>query len=483
MPVAPHNVSGRNFPSARSFPEAKGSLLLLAGGLLVGLIARLVFALHDDGLMWPDEYYQSLEPAHRAVFGYGWQAWEFLEGARHWTLPAFVAGVMKLSDSLGVDYLKAVEVTFCLGGAGTVLGIYRLARAQEATPFSSAVVATSFALMGFAVYVAPRAMGESLSALPLTFAFAFLSSPKIDTPRTIAAGVLLSLAVGLRLQNGIFCIGALTVLLVAHRRKETLILFGTLLLGAAAYGAVDQLTWGAPFHSARQYLRFNLIEGRSSQFGTSPFFHYVRALVTAEGLTIIPLVALTIFGARSRPAIPLIALSFFLVHSFIPHKELRFIFPIIPLLCAQAALGLDRLEARRTSAAGALIVLSVLSLATLPTLTFWRLGITNPSAELSAIDYGGPENRLLRQASKLTDLCGLKIASIENWRTGGYAYLHQRVPMYRREPPEAGEGHFNYVIAKRGSFTGTEIATDDDRALIKLPTGCTPDLTYDWHLE
>jgi hypothetical protein len=124
-----------------------------------------------------------------------------------------------------------------------------------------------------------------------------------------------------------------------------------------------------------------------------------------------------------------------------------------------------------------------MSLATLPTLTFWRLGIQNPSGELSAIDYAGPENRLLRHASKLTDLCGLKIASIENWRTGGYAYLHQRVPMYRNEPPDAGEGHFNYVIAKRGSFPGAEIATDDDRALIKLPTGCTPDLTYDWHLE
>ena len=135
------------------------ALPLLIGGLVVGLVARLVFAFHDDGLLWPDEYYQSLEPAHRAVFGYGWQAWEFLEGARHWTLPGFVALVMKVSSASGLDYLKAVEVTFCLASTATAYATWRLARAQDASPFSAAVSATVFSLMGLAVYVAPRAMG------------------------------------------------------------------------------------------------------------------------------------------------------------------------------------------------------------------------------------------------------------------------------------------------------------------------------------
>ncbi len=452
----------------------------MIGGLVTGLVARLVFAFHDDGLLWPDEYYQSLEPAHRAVFGYGWQAWEFLEGARHWTLPGFVAALMKLSAVFGWDYLPTIEVTFCLAGVATAFATYRLARAQNATPFASAVGAATFALMGLAVYVAPRAMGESLSALPITFAFAALCQPS-TRGRLVWAGMLLSLAVGLRLQNGLFCLGALAMLLADRRKADAFVLLGVLLFGAVAYGAIDHLTWGSPFHSARQYLRFNLLEGRASAFGTAPFFHYLGAFVTAEGLTLVPLIGLTAFGARTRRAIALIAFSFFLVHSVIPHKELRFLFPIIPLLCAQAALGLDRFVSPRP--AFALLLLSVASLATLPTLTFWRLGIWNPRGELSAIDYGGPENRLLRRASKLTDLCGLKIASIENWRTGGYAYLHQRVPMYRFQPPEAGEGHFNYVIARRGTAIGAEVALEGELALIRLPTGCTPDLTYDWHLE
>ena len=55
--------------------------------------------------------------------------------------------------------------------------------------------------------------------------------------------------------------------------------------------------------------------------------------------------------------------------------------------------------------------------------------------------------------------------------------------MYRFEPPGAGEGHYNYVISRRGGVSGTEVATQGDLALIKLPSGCAPDLTYDWHLE
>ena len=33
------------------------------------------------------------------------------------------------------------------------------------------------------------------------------------------------------------------------------------------------------------------------------------------------------------------------------------------------------------------------------------------------------------------------------------------------------------------AVAGTEVAVEQDVALVRLPTGCTPDLTYDWHLE
>jgi phosphatidylinositol glycan class B len=38
---------------------------------------RLLIALSTRGFFQPDEYFQALEPAHRAVFGFGHLTWEW----------------------------------------------------------------------------------------------------------------------------------------------------------------------------------------------------------------------------------------------------------------------------------------------------------------------------------------------------------------------------------------------------------------------
>ncbi|MFP2899820.1 hypothetical protein ACLEQD_26075, partial [Corallococcus sp. 4LFB] len=96
--------------------ERRLGLLLLAGALGLGAAFRLYRALHDDGIYWPDEVYQSLEPAHRLVYGYGLVAWEFVEGARNWALPALVAGLLGLGRLVGLTdpagYLGLVKAFF-----------------------------------------------------------------------------------------------------------------------------------------------------------------------------------------------------------------------------------------------------------------------------------------------------------------------------------------------------------------------------------
>lgn len=454
---------------------------LLWIGLGVGLVARVVFAVTDDGMWWPDEFYQALEPAHRAVFGPGWQAWEFIDGARHWTLPGLVALGLRVADTLGLPLIGTVKLACCLVHVGTAASVYALARALESSRFTAALASTAFSLMGLAVFMAPRTMGEGLSTLPITLAFALVLKKDSGPRAVVLAGVLLSLAVGLRLQNGLFCVGAVLMVWKQSPRRDALVLLGTLSVGALVYGVVDLLTWGRLFHSAIQYVHFNLIEGRASAFGVAPPWHYLTSLVTSEGLLVVPLGLLSALGARRRPELPLMIAAFVVVHSFIPHKELRFVFPIIPLLAAHAALGLQWV---RPQVQGAVLFLAMLSLGTLPLLTFGRLGIHDPPRATPALDFGGPYNRLLQKAGRLDDLCGLRIADFPNWRTGGYAYFHRNAPLYRAERPGEGEGHFNYVIAHRGSVAGTEVASDGEVALIRLvDVTCTPDPAYDWRLE
>src|SRR5262249_20954686 len=81
-------------PAPVSEPRLAGALLL--GALGVGAAIRLWLSVNDDGIYWPDEIYQSLEPAHRLVFGYGLVAWEFVQGARSWLLAgALAAGLTR----------------------------------------------------------------------------------------------------------------------------------------------------------------------------------------------------------------------------------------------------------------------------------------------------------------------------------------------------------------------------------------------------
>lgn len=453
---------------------------ILSVGLALGLAVRLAFVWFDDGIWWPDEVFQSLEPAHRAVFGSGWQAWEFLEGARHWTLPGLVAGVMQIGAWLHVSPVTAVESVCCLANVAIGAAVFLLARAQGASSRSSTITALVFTAMGLSIFISPRATGEHLSALPVTLAFAMLVRTR-RLPDTIVAGALLSLAVGLRLQNGLFCLGALALVPEegSHSRAR-LTLALTLLGGALIYGLVDWLTWGAPFHSAQAYLGFNLVEGRASAYGTSPWWKYFAALITAEGVTLIPVLLLCALGAKQRWSLTAITLFVLLVHTAIPHKELRFLFPLIPLWCAQAAVGLDR--APRWAGPG-LVGAALISLLTLPWLTFGRLGISDPPRATSALDFGGPENRLLVLAGQREHVCGLRIDSLEHWRTRGFSAFHRNVPLYGRDAVSRSEGHVDLVIARRGSLAGRELAVDHDVALIELETPCTPDPAYDWRLE
>src|SRR5262249_15609756 len=123
-----------------------------------------------DGIYWPDEIYQSVEPAHRLAFGYGLQAWEFLEGARSWAFPALIAAVLKAASAIGLGspraYVPLVRLAFGVLGVATAWAVYRLALAVGAGRLAAACGSAMFALMGLAIYFAPRAMSETAAALP-----------------------------------------------------------------------------------------------------------------------------------------------------------------------------------------------------------------------------------------------------------------------------------------------------------------------------
>ncbi|WP_224361480.1 hypothetical protein [Hyalangium versicolor] len=470
---------------------------LLALALLLGATLRVKLALTDDGIYWPDEVYQSLEPAHRLVFGYGLVAWEFIAGARNWALPGLVAGLMGLARGLGLDtpagYLGFIKCVFALLGTGAAWGSYRLARSHGAVPLAAAAGASLVALSSVAIYFSPRAMSENASAVPVVWGLALALAPGASRRVLVVSASLLGLAVMLRLQNGIFCVGLVALLAARRQWRDAGLALGLLTVWAFLFGLLDRLTWGSWFHSARVYLEFNFVQQGGNQWGTAPFEYYALVLLRAmKGVTLVA-VGLSLLALWRARGLALLAIVFYVLHAYQPHKELRFLIPLFPLVAALAGVGLDVVlgewKTFRIRAGLALIVAAMgLGSAVLASnLTFGDIGqYEQTRPQVSAYDDSGPINRLLEVAGQQKDACGLKIEAPAHiaW-TGGYSYFHRNVPLYWFQGPDRGSGLFNYVITgpQVGTGGGQEVAQDQGFLLVRLPRDtCTPDPGYNWRL-
>jgi hypothetical protein len=114
------------------WPAAR--LLALAGLIVLVIVAvslRLVPTIVEPSLNWADEIFQTLEPAHRLVYGYGLVTWEFQLGMRSWLLPGFVAAIMEAARlvSDGPDiYLPAIAGVLALLASASVICCFLWAR-------------------------------------------------------------------------------------------------------------------------------------------------------------------------------------------------------------------------------------------------------------------------------------------------------------------------------------------------------------------
>ena len=461
----------------------------LLGALLLGaLAARVGLGWDEWGIYWPDEIFQSLEPAHRLVFGNGMVAWEFIDGARNWTLPGMVAAVLQACRVLGLEapasYLRAVRMVFALGGVAATWGAWRLGRALGASAYNAAAGASLFGLSSVPLYFSHRAMSETASAPLVVWGLALAYPAGASRRQRWVGAALLGLATLVRLHNAVFCAGILACWLGRRRWREAAELSGVLALWAGAYGLMDRLTWGGWFHSAVKYLEFNLVKKGAEGWGTSPFGFYAEALWQAMPWACLLLAGLALLAVRRAPGLLAVAAAFFLLHAWTPHKELRFILPLLPVLAGLAGAGLQALageEAWRRAIAALVLASSFQSAFHARALTFGELGMYVGSRPpgTSAWDDAGPVNRLLLAASRLEDLCGLKVEAAHLAWTGGVSHLHRPVPLYAHNGPGRASGLYSHVITPERAARGEVVAREGGLALVKLPgTGCRPDPDY-----
>ncbi|KAJ7286958.1 glycosyltransferase family 22 protein [Mycena rebaudengoi] len=116
--------------------------------------------------------------------------------------------------------------------------------------------------------------------------------------------------------------------------------------------SIDSYFWGQPYLWPEwQSIYFNVVEGKSAEWGTSPAHAYFTSHLPKLLLSALPLSFFAAFSSAPRRLLPLVFPGLVLVGamSAIGHKEWRFVVYVVPMWNAIAARGVSAMVSQRKS--------------------------------------------------------------------------------------------------------------------------------------
>jgi GPI mannosyltransferase 3 len=444
-------VSFVSSPGFRVTPKV--AALALPAILLLGLALRVITCLTQTHVLFFDETLQYFEQGHRLAFGSGIVPWEFSEGVRSWLLPGLIALAMRTTAWFGDDpmlYIGLVRAICIVLSMVVVLIGYR-AGEREGGRMGAIVTGGLCAIWFDLVYFSPAVMTEILAA-HCAIAALYLGEGPRTMRRGYWVGALFGAAVCLRYQ---YAPALLLAVLWQYRRQPRH--YQWLFLGASSVllpfsGVLDAITWGGAFQSIWLNFVRNSLQGIAAAIGTQPADYYWDYLV----IVLLPLpllLGLAVMGATRFPALAIAALATLVMHSLLPHKEVRFIYLALaaaPILIGLGATRVFQILAERygpraiTAGVPSFLVLVVVLtgfIATGPLGPRWSMQRGMVHAFLAAHREPG--------------LCGLQVRDIPSWRSGGYTYLNRDVPLmfdpYVPEVHQKGAPFLlRYIVEREG---------------------------------
>jgi hypothetical protein len=421
-------------PALRA-PETRTTRGLLALVLVAALAVRLWSVLTHTYVVWPDETFQYLEPAHRLAFRSGVITWEFLDGIRSWFLPGILAGVMWLVSLVSQDpdaYVLVLRLLCVLASLSVPFAGFQMT-ARRFGPVQAFLVGLLCALSSDIVYFSSVIMAEPLATDAALLAIWLGDRAGARPPalrRLLAAGVLFGLATSMRYQYA--PVLAVVVLLQHARTPRTLITVAAagITVVALVLGGLDAATLGMPFQSVWLNYYRNATQGVSGAIGTQPWFFYGYYYCVAWGMVATTLLAFAAFGAVRIPVLAAVVLGTIGLHSLTPHKELRFVFLASACMPMLVGLGLgfvfQRVPRLRSVRAGAPVA-AVLAVAVSAYTAASTYGNATPR---DAWHRGRSMLQATAAARTYTGACGLALRPGWVYLTGGYTYWHRALPIY-----------------------------------------------------
>lgn len=321
--------------------DQRAAWRLVLGLAAVVITLKVLNAWRHFGFVTGDDV-EIEEMTFAYLFHWDWRAWELRSAFYPMT---FVLPVQKVLVAVGVT-----ETTPLVFAGRTVVAVlstvavpllYRIGQrlfGRGVGLLAAGILACSGLLLAFGSTELPR---------PISMVFvlgAFGCLAEAGSRRAAFAGALIGIGAAMRFSELVFVAPAAAHLVIERRWRDGL----TLMTAAAAVGCgiqaiSDALYWGQPFASFLHIFDFTVVQGLSSR-GYEPMWHYATTPAAWSDPVV---VGLAIYGSTRRnwrPALwtwlPIALLS------LLPHKEPRYLVPVIPFLALTAALGVQRIVAR-----------------------------------------------------------------------------------------------------------------------------------------
>jgi phosphatidylinositol glycan class B len=330
----------------REGPEERASMTgvpFLHRWLALSLFLIVVTAVFSVGFQHPDEHFQTLEFLNYKLGGSPASAlaWEFAARMRSWLQPGLyyllARGFLAVGFQDRFGWAFAFRLFSGLLAWLAIGGLALCSRRWLTHEDRWRWTVRALCLTAFMPYLAVRASSESLATSCLVLAItALVVDGGLDgrLRALVAAGALLGLAVEFRYPVGIMVLGVVAWLLViAGLSVRRLLWVAAGALPVLVLSAVvDHWGYGEWVFPPWHYIQENLLHDRAAQlFGSRPWYAYVTGpLATPLAPVVLVLMAATLVGwfRRPRHVLTWATLPYVLAHSFLAHKEVRFLFPV-----------------------------------------------------------------------------------------------------------------------------------------------------------
>lgn len=302
--------------------------------LIVFIALRLLSVFYVQTFFVPDEYWQSLEVAHKFVFGYGHLTWEWKEGIRSYVYPMIFAGFYKVLALLEMDSVQLITLgPRVFQALLSAYADYRFYKWTNQRKWAIFLVASSY----FLFYIGSRTLVNTLEASLTTIALSMF-------PWNGESSSFLWI-------TSLLCFirptAAITWLpLCFYHIKKTAfplwkILLQYLIIGFVTFAfcvGLDSWAYGKFIITPWQFFEHNVINDIGSYYGVHSWHWYFSiGLPAILGVTSIPFIFAVVNTIKSPSSYPtrvwlLISIIFTLtVLSVISHKEFRFILLLLPM--------------------------------------------------------------------------------------------------------------------------------------------------------